>query len=89
VTPSVPKLCPGGTVVCIGGGPSLTRDDVDYCRGKAFVIAINDAYKLAPWADALYACDGLWWRWHKGVPSFDGPKFALTKPAAIYQMFRS
>ena len=39
----VPSLCPGGTVVCLGGGPSLHADDVDYCRGKATVVAINDS----------------------------------------------
>jgi len=28
------------------------------------VLAINDAYRLAPWADWLYACDDRWWRFH-------------------------
>jgi hypothetical protein len=28
------------------------------------VIAINDAYRLAPWADVLYFCDDKWWGWH-------------------------
>lgn len=79
--PVVPVLCPGGTVVCLGGGPSLTRDDVEACRGKATVIAINDAYKLAPWADVLYGADSKWWAWHKGVPSFKGLKFALQPDA--------
>jgi hypothetical protein len=77
----VPQLCPGGTVVCLAGGPSLTQADVDYCRGKATVIAINDAYRLAPWADVLYACDKRWWDWHKGVGSFKGLKYALQRPA--------
>lgn len=77
--PSVPRLCPGGTVVCLGGGPSLTREDVEYVHGKASVIAINDAYKLAPWADVLYACDAKWWYWHgsNGAAAFAGLKFAL------------
>lgn len=77
----VPRICPGGTVVCIAGGPSLTAEDVEYCRGKAKVIAINDAYKLAPWADVLYACDKRWWDWHRGVTSFTGLKYALQRPA--------
>lgn len=59
----VEKLWPGETLVCVGTGPSITQDDVDYCRGKARVIAINDAYKLALWADVLYACDSKWWGW--------------------------
>jgi len=74
---TVPQLCQGGTVVCIGGGPSLTPEDVDACRGKAVVIVINDGYKLAPWAEALYACDARWWDWHKGVKGFAGLKYAL------------
>ena len=28
------------------------------------VIAINNAYQIAPWADVLYACDCTWWDWH-------------------------
>lgn len=63
--------------VLIGGGPSLTREDVESVRGRAFVIAINDAYKLAPWADVLYAADQKWWNWHDGVPSFAGEKYAI------------
>lgn len=75
---TVPKLCPGGTVVCIGGGPSLTPEDVEYCRGKvSAAIAVNDAYKLAPWADVLYAADRQWWRWHNGAPTFTGLKFTV------------
>lgn len=80
VTP-VPALCPGGTVVCLGGGPSLTVEDVTYCRGKATVIAINDAWRLAPWADALMASDASWWHHYRGAPEFRGLKFSLDPPA--------
>lgn len=80
--PIVPTLCPGGTVVILGGGPSLTRGDVDYVRDKCdAVIAINNTYTLAPWATALYGADGKWWRWHKGVPSFTGLKYSLSPSA--------
>jgi hypothetical protein len=79
---SVPRLWPGSTVVCIGGGPSLTPDDVAYVRGKARVIAINNAYQLAPWADVLWATDASWWRAHKGVPSFQGMKLSADVSGA-------
>lgn len=81
---TVPRLLPhGGTVVCIGGGPSLTQEDVDYCRDKAdAVIAINNAYQLAPWATALYACDARWYTWHRGAKGFKGLKYCLQKAAA-------
>ncbi len=59
----------GTTCVVLATGPSLTREDVDYVRRfhnqGVRVIAVNDAYKLAPWADVLYACDPPWWRLHR------------------------
>jgi len=79
----VQKLWDGQTVVCIGGGPSLTAADVNAVRGVARVIAINDAYRLAPWADVLYACDDKWWGWHEGVKSFTGPKYSIESSSPV------
>lgn len=76
-TPTVPRLWPESTVVCLGTGPSLTPADVDFCRERARVIAVNDAYTIAPWADCLYAADGKWWKWHKGAPGFVGMKYSI------------
>lgn len=75
-----PKQYAGETVVCLGGGPSLTQADVDRCRGRARVIAVNDAYRLAPWAEVLYGCDTRWWRWQDGAPAFAGQKWSLDGP---------
>lgn len=77
----VPRAYPGATIVCLGCGPSLTKDDVAKVRGRAVVIAINDAYRLAPWADVLYACDGKWWGWHPEALAFRGAKYALDRYA--------
>lgn len=79
---TVPRLWPGSTVVCLGSGPSLTQADVNLVRGKARVIAVNDTYTLAPWADVLYACDAKWWGWKRGAPTFTGLKYTLQAPAA-------
>lgn len=68
-----PTLWKGETAVCIAGGASLTQKQVDSIKGFK-VIAINNAYKLAPWADILYACDYQWWEWHNGCPEFKGWK---------------
>ncbi len=85
---AVPRLYPGGTIVCIGTGPSLTPADVAYVRGRATaVIVVNDAYKLAPWAEVLYACDSKWWYWKRGekdLASFAGLKYTLDLKAAHY-----
>lgn len=80
VAAGVPRLWPGETCVCIASGPSLTREDVDYCRGKVRVIAVNRAIELAPWADVLHACDARFWRWHRDeAMAFQGLKFAMER----------
>src|SRR6478735_2256963 len=79
---SVPRRFPEATVVCLGGGPSLTPEDVGACRGRAVVIAISDAYRLAPWADVLYSCDAKWWEYHRDAVEFPGLKFSLDRRAA-------
>ena len=78
---ALPRLFPDATIVCLASGPSLTAEDVAFCRGKAPVIAVNDTVRLAPWADVLYACDAKWWEHHQGVPTFTGLKLGLEHPA--------
>jgi hypothetical protein len=84
VQPIVPKLWPNSTIACIGSGPSLTQEDVEFCRGRARVVAINDAWRLAPFADVLWATDARWWNYHKGVPEFSGMKYALRVRGMSY-----
>jgi hypothetical protein len=74
----VPTQFPNSTIVCLGTGPSLTQADVDACQGRVPVIAVNDAYRLAPWADVLYAADAKWWVAHHGVPGFTGQKYSIA-----------
>lgn len=81
VNVAVPRAWEGETVVIMATGPSLCQSDVDYVRGKARVIAVNDAHRLAPWADVLYSSDQLWWPHHKGVPSFAGAKYGIRTRA--------
>lgn len=63
--------------VIVASGPSLTQEDVDHIKDKAFVIAINESYRMCPWADVLYACDLTWWNYRKGVKEFDGKKYTI------------
>lgn len=84
---SVPRIFPNSTIVCVGTGPSLTQEDVDYCRGRARVIAIKDAIRMAPWADVLYGAgddSSQWWQRPDNQPligGFNGLKFSLDKQA--------
>jgi len=57
----ITAIWPGATVAVLASGPSLTQDRVAKLRRLAtHVIAVNDAIRLAPWADMLVALDGNW-----------------------------
>lgn len=58
---SVPKSWKGETCFILAGGPSLRGFDAEPLRGHGFVIAINDSWRLCPWADVFYFCDAAWW----------------------------
>ena len=58
---------PGATVVILASGQSLTTQDCGQVHAWRLdgenkrVIAINTTFRMAPWADVLYACDATWW----------------------------
>jgi hypothetical protein len=55
----------GRTVAILASGPSMSQAVADKIRAsKLPTIVINDTHRLAPWADALYACDSMWWLYH-------------------------
>lgn len=77
----------GSTVVIIGGGPSIQKDDFEvvhrwYSEGLALdynrrVVVTNTSYQFAPWADALYGADHKWWElyWPDVQVRFAGEKW--------------
>lgn len=68
--------------VCIATGPSLTQADVDLCRDQ-YVIAVSDAYRYAPWAAIVYACDRLWWEVHaEAVRQLPAERWTASRVAA-------
>ena len=71
------------TIVCAASGPSLCQNDLEYVRGRAPLYAVNDVYKLAPWAKVFYACDAEWWdAHHEGIENLAGEKWTINKAAA-------
>lgn len=69
---SPPVEWAGETAFVIGGGPSLTPDDVNRLEGRK-VIAVNAAYRLAPWAQYLFFSDHHWFLpREKAVAGFAG-----------------
>jgi hypothetical protein len=84
----VPRLWPGATVLLMATGPSLCRLDTDAVRSAATagpapkslkVIAVGEAWRAAPYADALYHADRTWWDAYAGAPAFPG--LAVTQDA--------
>lgn len=70
-------------IFCLASGPSLTEKQIESVRtwrntGKdRAVIAVNNTWEKAPWADVLYAMDGRWWRAYGSfvADSFLGRKY--------------
>jgi len=54
----------GQTAVILGGGPSLEGFDYKalWVQPRPRVIAINDSWRLCPWADLFYFCDTAWFQ---------------------------
>ena len=77
----------GRTVVCIASGPSLTADDCALVREAGYrTVVTNTTFRIAPWADALFAFDARWWKvYHKEVhASFAGLKLSASQIAQNY-----
>lgn len=64
-------------IACIGSGPSLTQDDCDFLRAANIeTIAVNSSWKIAPWAQHIYAGDQAWW--DANIAEIDSPAYRWT-----------
>lgn len=67
----VERLWEGETVVCAATGPSLSAEQIEIVRAAGVrLIAVNDAYLRAPFADVCYFADVKWHGWHAKRPEF-------------------
>ncbi len=53
---------------------------MDFCR-DFYVIAINNAIRLAPWAPMLLGGDLKWWNWNGGCEWYEGRKVSASRQA--------
>ncbi len=74
--------------VILGTGPSMSQEIADQVKGRAKVIAVSDAYKIAPWADALVSHDSSWWAYHKDAHAFKGLKFCAYNTFSTVNKFK-
>lgn len=61
--------------VVAASGPSLNDEVAAACRGVP-VVAVNDAWRLFPFAAVLYACDEAWWDVYDGARAFAGERWS-------------
>jgi len=66
-------------VLIVASGPSLRGFDFEQLRGKGFTIAINDAVKFAPFADAWFTVDTF--QLSRRLPQeFEGTRYVAAPP---------
>jgi hypothetical protein len=73
--PVTPRWHDGRTVIVAAPGPSLTQEVADRCRGFT-ILAVKEAYRLFPWAEVLYGCDGKFWDRRDGCRDFTGERWS-------------
>lgn len=71
------------TIVCCGTGPSITQQQVNIARTKGRLFVCNNAFKLAPDAELLYAVNIEWWdHYYLEVKFLPCEKWTTNKQAA-------
>lgn len=71
----------GEDVVIVASGPSAANAPIERARGRAKVIVINTSWRLAPWADVLFACDYRWWVGTTGWKDLPAIKMTVDRRA--------
>jgi len=76
------------TFAVLATGPSMSQDLADKVRGRCHVIAVSDAFRLAPWADALVSQDRAWWKRYPEALEFSGRKFSTNEVAGVERILQ-
>lgn len=76
------------TFAILATGTSMSQAVADQVRGRCKVVAVSDAYRLAPWADALASVDAAWWRQNQEAFEFKGRKFTYAPGQGLSQLER-
>jgi hypothetical protein len=70
------------TCVIVASGPSATSVDLRPAIGETKFVVVNNSWRLAPWADYLFAADYKWWQGCNGCSDFAGWKVTTDRRAA-------
>ncbi len=79
-----PKIWDRATCYILGGGPGLNNVDIERLRGQ-HVIAVNHAFQLAPFADAMFFNDKAFYMNHSTqLLDFAGMKVTTCKAEPVF-----
>ena len=79
---SVPRDWEGQTAFIIGGGPSVSDENIEALKGR-HCIAVNSSYEIAPWSEFLLFGDLPWWHHHsKYLRTFAGKVVTVSASQA-------
>ena len=79
---AVPRMWDGQTVAILASGPSMSQSVADKVSHLP-CIAINTTYRLAPWAEVIYAHDAAWWNHHADAKELPGLKVGGERAAGV------
>lgn len=72
--------------IIVASGPSMLRVDMAALKRRRDwqLLTVNNSWKLAPWADAMFAGDLQWWdRYGDEVRGFRGERWTRDEAAAL------
>ena len=68
------------TIVCVGAGPSLRKEDVAACEIAGFsLMVINSAFQFACCPEYHYAADTRWWQRNYVYTQMSSRKFSIKQ----------
>lgn len=87
---TVPRAWEGRTVAVMASGASMNLESAQMVRAAGLpAIVVNDTYRLAPWADILYAADRRWWEANpEAVTEFAGVKLVAQSGLPFHEVIQ-
>ena len=77
------KRWQGKTVACVASGPSLTAEDCTLVEQAGIPsIVVNSSWKMARFADIVFAGDFGWWKAYGGEIDIEAEKWTSAGTAA-------
>lgn len=74
----------GKTVICVGGGPSLTLEDCAAAKASGLpIIAVNTSWQKVRSAEIIFAGDQAWWDFNIATIDIPAEKWTCNHSASF------